>query len=149
MNSINGWPPWSQSQPGRVTTLTDWRAEDVLSFQVPETVWAQGDYLVRLNKAPNHRTEYFALGADFKPEGKSLLARFGWAVADAAVDGIFGEANDGVVPTLGSYELATMGGGFPITGDHRSVFEQTDGIHHCNYFSSPETSAYLLRWFGS
>lgn len=112
------------------------------------SMYPPSDYLQRLNRNPNHATEYYALGADFKPQAKSLLARFGWAVADAAVDGIFGEANDGVVPTTGSYELTTAVGGFPINDQHRSVFLQADGVHHCNYFAAAATNQHLLRWVG-
>jgi hypothetical protein len=60
-------------------------------------------------------TQYYAIGADFKPVGSSLLSRFGWTVAAAAIDGVFGEANDAVVPTCGSYELQSTGTGFPIS----------------------------------
>ncbi len=34
--------------------------------------------------------------------------RFGWTLADAAVDDVFGETNNGVVPTAGSYDLNTL-----------------------------------------
>jgi pimeloyl-ACP methyl ester carboxylesterase len=113
------------------------------------SMYPPGEYLLQLNKNPNHTTEYYALAADFKPQAETLLARFGWAVADAAVDGIFGEANDGVVPTTGSYELKTTVRGFPIEDKHRSVFVKADGVHHCNYFAAAATNQHLLHWLGA
>jgi pimeloyl-ACP methyl ester carboxylesterase len=113
------------------------------------SMYPSGEVLQRLNKSPTHESEYYALAADFKPTAKSLLGRFGWAVADAAVDGIFGEANDGVVPTMGSYDLKSAVSGFPIKEANRVVFGTKDGIHHCNYFGSITANQHLLRWLGA
>ena len=113
------------------------------------SMYPPGEYLQRLNASPRHDTEYYALAADFKPAGKSLLGRFSWTVADAAVDGIFGEANDGVVPMSGSYELQSSAYGFPINTTHRSVFGRDHHVHHCNYFGAVATNEHLLGWLGA
>tara|TARA_R110001592_G_scaffold363372_2_gene686283 strand:- start:155543 stop:157060 length:1518 start_codon:yes stop_codon:yes gene_type:complete len=113
------------------------------------SMYPPGEYLQYLNRDTRNTAEYYALSSDFKPRAEGLLARFGWAVADAAVDGIFGEANDGVVPTSGSYELSHAAGGFPIDADHRAVFAKTQAVHHLNYFAAPETSRHLLYWLGN
>ncbi len=105
-----------------------------------------GNYLRDLNASPKHSTEYFAVAADFKPTGASALARFGWAVADALVDGVFAEANDGVVPTAGSYKLAAEAAGFPIDAAHRLVFGEETGTHHCNYFGKSALQDKLVEW---
>lgn len=113
------------------------------------SMFPPGEYLERLNHSPTHTTEYYAIGSDFKPIAKTLLGKVGWGLADAAVDGIFGEANDGVVPTAGSYELQSTVSGFPINNDHRVIFERSAGIHHCNYFGAPRTSQCMLEWLAA
>jgi hypothetical protein len=113
------------------------------------SMYPPGAYLGDLNAKPDHQTEYYAIGADFKPVGSSLLSRFGWAIANAAVDGIFGEANDAVVPTNGSYELQSPVTGFPILPKQRLVLGQDAGIHHCNYFGSKRVSDQIIAWLGA
>lgn len=113
------------------------------------SMYPGGDYLRRLNAGANHQTRYYALAADFKPEGESLLSRFGWKVADALVDGVFGEANDGVVPTRGGYELESAATGFPIQAEQRVLFGKEDGIHHINYFGNPRVSQQIVTWLGA
>ena len=110
------------------------------------SMFPPGEYLQRLNLRPVHQTEYYALGADYKPAATSLLKHFGWKALDAAVDGIFGEANDVVVPTSGSYELQSKVDGFPIDAARRTVFAQSDRIHHCNYFGAPKANRRLIQW---
>jgi hypothetical protein len=113
------------------------------------SMYPSGDMLQRLNTSPMHASEYYALASDFKPTAQSFLAGFGWKVAGAAVDGIFGEANDGVVPTMGSYDLASKVSGFPIREANRVVFGHADQIHHCNYFGSAAANQHLLAWLGA
>jgi hypothetical protein len=113
------------------------------------SMYPPGDYLQSLNAGTDHQTRYYALAADYKPRGASLLSRFGWALADAAVDGVFGEANDGVVPTRGGYELESPATGFPVRPEQRVVFGKEDVIHHCNYFGAPRVSEQILTWLGA
>jgi pimeloyl-ACP methyl ester carboxylesterase len=113
------------------------------------SMYPPGDYLRELNANPDHQTEYYAIGADFKPVGSSLLSRFRWTIANAAMDGIFGEANDAVVPTSGSYELQSQISGFPIIPKQRLVFGQDAGTHHCNYFGSKRVSDQIIAWLGA
>ncbi|MDB5752128.1 MAG: hypothetical protein JWP65_2549 [Ramlibacter sp.] len=102
--------------------------------------------LDRLNGIAVQAAAFHAIAADFKPVGSSLLARFGWKVADALVDGVFGEGNDGVVPTAGGYELRRAAAGFPIGDAQRLVYTQADGMHHLNFFADPRTGQSLLGW---
>lgn len=101
-----------------------------------------------LNGAAVQGVAYHAIASDFKPTGSTLLARFGWKLADALVDGIFGEGNDGVVPTAGGYELRREGAGFPIADAQRLVYAHADGVHHLNFFAQPRTGERLLDWLG-
>jgi hypothetical protein len=106
----------------------------------------QGPYLQRLDGGAVHAALFHAISSDFKPRGSTLLSRFGWKAADAAIDGIFGEGNDGVVPTAGGYELRRTGSGFPIADGERLVFGHPDGIHHLNFFGHARTGAKLVEW---
>jgi hypothetical protein len=113
------------------------------------SMYPPSDYLQDLNTLPNHDTQYYAIGADFKPIGSRLLSRFGWSVAAAAIDGVFEEANDGVVPTSGSYELQSTVTGFPIPSEQRVLFRQQEGIHHCNYFSAKRVNQQIVNWLSA
>jgi hypothetical protein len=113
------------------------------------SMYPGGEYLQRLNAGTNHQTRYYAMAADFKPKGASLLSRFGWKVADTLVDGVFGEANDGVVPTRGGYELESAATGFPIQAERRVLFGKEDGVHHINYFGNPRVSQQIVTWLGA
>ncbi|MBV8215167.1 MAG: alpha/beta hydrolase [Verrucomicrobia bacterium] len=110
------------------------------------SMFPPGEYLRDLNNRPDHETIYYSIGADFRPVGSSLLARFGWGIANAAVDGIFGEVNDAVVPTRGSYELLTNVSGFPIIPQRRMVLDRESRIHHCNYFGSKNVTDQITKW---
>ncbi len=107
-----------------------------------------GAYLGTLNGSVAHAASYHAISSDFKPQGASLLARFGWSVADALVDGIFGEGNDGVVPTAGGHDLRRSAPGFPIADSQRLQYSQADGVHHLNFFANERTGRQLLDWLG-
>jgi hypothetical protein len=114
-----------------------------------ECMYPKGDYLKRLNASPPNSSQYFIIGANFTPNDEALLARFAKRVADKLVDGIFGEENDGVVPTRGSYESAPHTNGFPVNAERRVVFDKDDQIHHCNYFGKERTCKEILQWLGS
>jgi hypothetical protein len=106
----------------------------------------QGDYLRRLNSSPPHQTQYYAITANFTPTVPALLPRFGRLVADKFIDSIFGEENDGVVPTRGSYECSAGASGFPVPPERRALFEGKDQVHHCNYFANERLSQQLVTW---
>ncbi|SIT37108.1 putative PGAP1 family protein [Paraburkholderia piptadeniae] len=111
-----------------------------------KSMYPSGDYLKRLNAEANHSTEYYAIASDFKPTSSSFLLQLGWKAASAAVNGVFGEANDGVVPTAGCYETGMVSSGFPIAAANRIVFDQSEAVHHCNYFGHPGTSQQVVEW---
>jgi hypothetical protein len=105
-----------------------------------------GDYLGRLNASPRHHTEYFAAAANFVPTAPGLLARLGSFVAGRFIASVFGEDNDGVVPTRGCYESALGAPAFPIPRKSRLLFGPDDGVHHCNFFGNERLNERLLEW---
>ena len=111
-----------------------------------QCMYPKGDYLKRLNASQPNATQYFVIGADFTPTAEALLARFAKLVAGKLIDGVFGEENDGVVPTRGSYESEAHTSGFPIKPEQRVVFEKSDEVHHCNYFAKERTQSQILEW---
>jgi hypothetical protein len=102
-----------------------------------------------LNASPPNSSQYFIIGANFTPNDEALLARFAKRVADKLVDGIFGEENDGVVPTRGSYESEPHTHGFPVMAERRIVFDKDDQVHHCNYFGKERTCKEILQWLAN
>lgn len=108
-----------------------------------------GPFLDRLAQSPRSNTEYYALAANFTPTSASLLQRFGYVVADRLIDGVFGEDNDGVVPTRGALEGSPASPNFPIQPDRRHVFASADLINHCNFFASPVVNDRIRRWLAA
>jgi len=110
-----------------------------------------GDFLQRLNDAgdprtPKHESAYYAICADFKPADANLLHQFGAMVADKFVDKLFGEENDGVVPTLGAYTIGPNAHGFPIPSKRLRVWSLQTKIHHINYFRQPAINEQIATW---
>jgi hypothetical protein len=105
-----------------------------------------GPFLDRLARSPRSSTEYYALAANFTPTSASLLQRFGYVVADKLIDGVFGEDNDGVVPTRGALHGPPASPNFPIPADRRHVFASADLINHCNFFASPVVNDKIRMW---
>jgi hypothetical protein len=108
----------------------------------------QGDYLGGLNQGQDDGVSYYALAADYQPIDANLLVRFCKKVRDVFVDRIFGEANDGVVPTDGSYLAGEQTSGFPIPEMRRMVYGLDAGINHSNYFSQEVPQKQILTWLG-
>jgi hypothetical protein len=106
----------------------------------------QGAYLSRLNTSTRPYTQYYAVASNFVPTGPGLLARFGSFVAGRFIASVFGEDNDGVVPTRGSYESALTATAFPIPTASRLVLDPEDQVHHCNYFSNGKVTTRIVEW---
>lgn len=113
------------------------------------SMYPGGEYLKRLNSVPLHTTRYFAVGAQFVPSLPALRERFGKYIGEKFLDEVFGEASDGVVPTLGSYDNGAASALFPISNDHRLIFDQSAGIHHCNYFGNERLNGELIKWLAA
>ena len=109
-------------------------------------MYPKGDYLKRLNASQPTQTEYYVIASDFTPTSEALLTGLFKRAANKLVDGIFGEENDGIVPTRGSYESEQSTPGFPVHDTHRVVFGKDDQVHHCNYFGQERTSRQILEW---
>jgi pimeloyl-ACP methyl ester carboxylesterase len=110
------------------------------------SMYPGGEYLGRLNSVPSHITRYFAVGAQFVPSLPALRERFGKYLGEKFLDEVFGEESDGVVPTLGSYDNGVASAFFPISNDHRLIFDQDAGIHHCNYFENERLNKQMIEW---
>jgi hypothetical protein len=105
-----------------------------------------GDFLQRLNDGRQAASKYFAIGADYEPQGTGLRALVRGTVADAALDYIFGAAaNDLVVPEAGVYG-ADGSGAFPLKDTQVLRLPPTAGVIHTRMFSHAPASARLLEW---
>lgn len=110
-----------------------------------------GEFLQRLNDpvepgADKHESIYYAISADFKPADANMLRQFGAMVKDKFVDRVFGEENDGVVPTLGSYVIGPDAHGFPIPSKRLRVWSLQTKIHHTNYFHQRAVNEQIAAW---
>ncbi|MFN0086488.1 MAG: esterase/lipase family protein, partial [Blastocatellia bacterium] len=105
-----------------------------------------GDYLKGLNIDSRYQTKYYAAAADFKPQGAGLAGRFAAFVKGGFFFSIFGEENDGVVPTRGCYDGVPQLGSFPVPAERRLMFGPEDNVHHCNIVAHPELSNHLIKW---
>lgn len=109
-----------------------------------------GDYLGWLNSAAQHPATYYAIGANFVPSDPNLLASLRRKAVDAVVDHIFGGSeNDGVVPTLGSYQMSGSATGFPIPEARRRVFTLDAQVHHTNYFMTDAVNQQIVTWLAA
>lgn len=105
------------------------------------------DYLNALNAAPQGKTTYYALAADYTPESAALLERFRSVVADQFIDSVFNEKNDMVVPTEGCYQSGSEAGAFVIPPERRRIF--TKGINHSGFFGTPVADEQIVSWLVS
>ncbi|HYF63930.1 MAG TPA: hypothetical protein VD886_14005, partial [Herpetosiphonaceae bacterium] len=108
-----------------------------------------GEYLRGLNASPPSTTRYHALVADYQPNDPGWLNRFCKRVQDKLIDGLFEEANDGVVPTSGGYGVTRDGSGWQIPPEQRRAFATADGVSHSTFFAHPTVNEALLRWLTS
>ncbi len=98
-----------------------------------------------LNKSKAPESAYSAIISGHRPQGV-LLNR----MLDLGVDGIFGMANDLVVPTTGAWKTDDHaswipGGRIGCFGINLNSSSAKDGVIHTNYFSQPETVDFLLE----
>jgi hypothetical protein len=90
---------------------------------------------------------YSAITSNHRPQG-ALLAR----MLDLGIDGIFGMANDLVVPTTGAWKTEAHPSWVPgarigCFGINLNSASSQDGVIHTTYFSQPETVDFLLETF--
>lgn len=104
----------------------------------------RGPFVAALNRGDAGTADYFAIAADYEPQG--ALREFVRKVADAALDRVFENApNDLVVPTLGAFD-DNGHARFPISDDRVLQLEPQKDVIHTQYFSHPDTGANLLTW---
>lgn len=90
---------------------------------------------------------YSAITSNHRPQGP-LLAR----MLDLGIDGIFGMANDLVVPTTGAWKTEAHpfwvpGARIGCFGINLNSASAKDGVIHTTYFSQPETVDFVLETF--
>lgn len=106
-----------------------------------------GDYLKGLNVSARSDTKYYAAAADFVPHGEDLLGRFGAFLKGGFLSNLFGEENDGVVPTRGCYDGIPQTASFPVPAERLLRFGPDDNVHHCNFFGDNRLADHLVKWF--
>jgi hypothetical protein len=110
-----------------------------------------GEFLRRLNRADDGTSEepgsvYYALSADFEPDDANLLRQFRTRAGDKFVDVVFGEQNDGVVPTVGGYAIGVNAHGFPIPPERRQVWPLQSNIYHTTFFYNKKVNEQIAKW---
>ncbi len=95
-------------------------------------------YLARLNAGAAPGAAYFALSAAYTPPDDALRRR----VSDA----IFGEPNDGVVPTAGGHATGRVGAGFPLPPARYRVFDLGDRLYHSAFFEQEAVNGQVVAW---
>ena len=106
-----------------------------------------GPFLAELNQQPAPSAQLYAIAADFVPGDPGLLKRFGKTVADTFVDRVFGEANDGVVPTEGMIATGLNAAGFPIPNERCHLIALD--VHHLNYFKNEDVNGQIYDWLNT
>ncbi len=111
-----------------------------------QSMLPDGDYLRDLNAAPATAVRTHAMVADYQPNDPGWINRFCKQVGDRLIDGLFSEANDGVVPTDGGFSASADGSGWQVPAAQRRAFTTSDGISHSTFFAHPAVNAQLLEW---
>jgi hypothetical protein len=104
-----------------------------------------GKLLKRLNQGGRRDAQYFAIAADYEPNGEAIISLVSRA-ADKLVDRVFeGAQNDLVVPELGVYE-ANGCDSFPIAVERCLKFSPSAGVTHTTMFGRSELIDRLDAW---
>ena len=121
----------------------------VASIPGLQAMQPKGDYIKRLNSTPAISTQYFSIGSNYVPYDEKLLVRFGKKVLMKVLAKVFGENNDMVVPTMGSFDAGAAAGGFPIAQDRQVKFELEADINHLNYFTDDIVNKQIFKWLNA
>lgn len=89
----------------------------------------------------------YAVRANFEPRDPAWafwrhFTRPGQVLLDWGADRVFDGPNDLVVDTE---SMTSLGDAVAVPARHLLDFGATDRVHHCNYFSQPETAAFLRK----
>lgn len=119
-----------------------------LKCQSPE-----GPYVSDLNTSESGQVKFHAITSDFTPASGGWLRLMGKRFRDENIDRVFGEPNDGVVPTIGAFDTAPLKQGpatgtsyFSVAPENRRVFNEGGSIHHLNYFGVPDVNRLVFHW---
>lgn len=110
-----------------------------------ESMDMSGKQISVLNSSPGPPSNaYSTVCSNYQPQG-ALLAR----MLDLGIDGIFGMANDLVVPTTGAWKTDDHSSWVPgarigCFGINLTSSAAKDGVIHTTYFSQPETVDFLI-----
>lgn len=106
----------------------------------------EGECIKRLNETPKVDATYYSIGANYCPCDEKLLVRFGKKVLMKVLAKVFGEDNDMVVPTLGSFDIGTAAGGFPIPAERQRMFSMDADLNHINFFTDDVVNKQIYKW---
>jgi hypothetical protein len=106
----------------------------------------EGAYLTGLNINSGYDTKYYAAAADFVPRGEGMLEKYRAFLKGGFLFRIFGEQNDGVVPTRGCYDGVPQPDSFPVPAERLLLFGPDDHVHHCNFFGATRLAGHLVKW---
>ena len=99
-----------------------------------------GSYLGELNdRRPRKSVECRAITSNFDPTADTDIAR---RLRDLAIDGIFGDANDLIVPTASAYGPVDQ----PLVAPaQRFEFRRDQGVDHSSFWDRPEFAEHVER----
>ena len=104
------------------------------------SMYEDSEFMRTLNAANGAAPEYYALHANFEPQGS--LASMMW-LPDTLIDRVFANAaNDVAVPCAGVGLLD----GVSVPAAQALELHATDRVWHCSYFAHPSTRRALLDW---
>ena len=103
-----------------------------------------GEILKQINQQHAQETDFYAMVASYMPKSQGWIKQAIRQAGDKLVDHFFGEANDGVVPTEGGFQITKDGTGWSIP-TYR-YYDVSSGINHSSFFKDPAVSQQLLEW---
>ena len=108
---------------------------------------AEGEVIAAIQREPGPPPDaYSALVANYEPTGETLQR-----LLDIGIDGFFSSANDLVVPSEGGWRIDRSDATFiPATriGCFGPGGNLSGAVTHVNFFSHPETAAFLVNALG-
>ncbi|MET1003827.1 MAG: CHAT domain-containing protein, partial [Acidimicrobiia bacterium] len=101
-----------------------------------------GEYLRDLAQRPGNGARYRAITSNFDPTANTKL---GDRLRDAAIDKLFGAANDLIVPTASAYGSKER----PLVEpENRYEFDMKQGVDHSSFWDKAQFAECIDRWLG-
>lgn len=130
---------------GAILSIAAYLAETAFKYLPGLADQAPGSkFLSLLNQPPADPKRYFAVQADYEPTGSLLLA-LKERLADRLADRLFSDKkNDLIVPTVG----VSVNEEFTLDPSRVTDYDNTQGIHHTNYFHRKRTWQQIVNYLG-